>query len=131
MFHYRLFLDDFLKKHRCNIQENSMIDYFDVKIFWPRQPLKLKFCKTFSIHVKSPVGFESTVAIIIWARTSCVLTLRDDRFRMRIALGVVLICSLVCAKRNLGRLRSGPVLTGSVEVHPAAIESLRHGCLSY
>ena len=47
------------------------------------------------------------VKFIIWAKTSCVLILRDACFRMRIALGVVLIRSLVSAKRDAGRLRNG------------------------
>ena len=50
---------------------------------------------------------DYVVVVILWARVSCRLTLKDACFRMRITLGVVLIRSLVCAICVPGRLRSG------------------------
>ena len=50
---------------------------------------------------------EVSVVIVIWVRTSCVLILRDAHFRMKITLRVVLIRSLVYAKRVPGPFRSG------------------------
>ena len=47
------------------------------------------------------------VVAIFWAKVLCRLVVENACFRMKITLGVVLICSLVCAICVLGRLRSG------------------------
>ena len=78
---------------------------------WRQQKLVLLHSTWFFIlfHWNSSLKTSNkrTARIIVWVSILCVLTLRDDRFRMKQALGVVLICCLVCAKINQGRLRSG------------------------
>ena len=78
--------------------------------------------------------FFVSVAVVIWVKISCSLTLGDGGFRLRIALGVVLFRSLVCANCIPGGPRSGSevaLLVGSKETHQARIERLKCGSPSY
>ena len=97
------------------LNHNLRIEYCEFRLgklqqlSFTSENLRMKFSKSgepFFNQLNKHLN-DMAVAIIIWGKTSCVLTLRDARFRMRIALGVVRIRSLVCAKRNPGRLRSG------------------------
>ena len=66
---------------------------------------------------------------VVWAKNLCCFALRDLSFRMKINLGVTLICSLVYVKRISGclRSRSGLGVVGSEETHQAGKEQKRFG----
>ena len=63
------------------------------------------------------------VVAIFWARVLCCLSREDAFFRMRITLGVVLICSVVCARCVLGRLRSSSGLALNYRVHERVVKT--------
>ena len=51
------------------------------------------------------------VMVVFWARVLCRAVVEDARFRLRITLGVVLVCSLACTKCNPGSLQRGSGVT--------------------
>ena len=106
-----------------------------VFIFWIGKLHEFGFWAVFALRFSVfYIVFSSLfrpVVAIFWARVVCSLALKDACFRMRITLGIVLICSLVCAIRVPGtspeRFRSGPELTGSLESRQDGIARLKCG----
>ena len=66
---------------------------------------------------------QNDVVAIFWARVLRRLVVEEACFRMRLTLGVVLICSLVCAICVPGLLRSGSGVTLSSRAHEKVVKT--------